>query len=554
MCFTLQASAQTIIAESFDNATFPPTGWQSVATSYTGGSGQQAWYRVTAGTYPTCSPHSGAGMASYNIFSIYSGSKTELRTPALNFSTFTSGSRMVSFWMYRDGGYLSYNEGVNVYVNTTATVTGGTLLGTVNRATNMTPIETGGNGWYQYSFLVPNSFSGTTNYIIFEGYSDYGNNEFIDDIDIFNFVPCPVTSGLALTARTSTSANLTWNAVPGSAGYEYVIDQSATAPVTTPTFTATPGVNKTGLTPATTYYLHVRNRCTPTGSGPGNISQWTDFQFSTYPPCTAPTGFATKNLTAYSAIITWRKLISATSYDYLVDQDRNDPISSTGLFNTTDSFDAVNGLLEDTKYYVHIRANCAGSEQSPWALDSFTTPLVCRAPEVKVTYVNTENAVAYWEAIPTATKYEFVISKSGITPPNGTEISQTYQNLSALNPGTIYYVYVRSQCTSQGVDDKSEWGKASFATWALGVKDINSDNFNMEAYPNPAKNTLNININGAVSTGAQLLITDITGKILYSQPAKTNENQIDIHKLSAGIYFVKYHDRDNQQTIKFAKQ
>jgi hypothetical protein len=111
--FAVQASAQTILTESFDNTTFPSAGWQSIATTYTGGSGQQAWYRVTSGSSPTCSPHSGAGMASYNIYSIYSGSKTELRTPALNFSGYV-GQRMVSFWMYRDNGYLGYNEGVVV--------------------------------------------------------------------------------------------------------------------------------------------------------------------------------------------------------------------------------------------------------------------------------------------------------------------------------------------------------------------------------------------------------------------------------------------------------
>ncbi len=173
-----------LLTESFDNTTFPPTGWTRTS------SGTLTWARLTAGVFPSQSPHSGAGEANFNSWYVSSGS-ADLVTPAISFVGGTG--IQVSFWMYRDNGYLSTADKVDVYVNTSATSTGGTLLGTVNRATNLTPTVSA-NGWNQYTFVVPSTFTTATNYIIFKGTSQFGNDIFIDDVSIDN----PVCGGTPL--------------------------------------------------------------------------------------------------------------------------------------------------------------------------------------------------------------------------------------------------------------------------------------------------------------------------------------------------------------------
>ncbi|MGQ9819711.1 MAG: immunoglobulin domain-containing protein [Candidatus Kapaibacteriales bacterium] len=161
-----------IYCESFDATTFPPTGWQTFTTR---GTSTRVWERVTSGTSPTCSPHSGAGMAYYNSYSISSNNAAALVTPLVDLSQRGSYPAKVRFWMYRDPGYSSNPDSVIVYINTSASTSGATRLGAVHRYYSSA-------GWQSFEFSIPSSFNGNTNYIIFEALSGYGNNMFIDDV------------------------------------------------------------------------------------------------------------------------------------------------------------------------------------------------------------------------------------------------------------------------------------------------------------------------------------------------------------------------------------
>src|SRR6185312_2392034 len=162
----------------FDAATFPPAGWNSTI-----GSGTYNWAQTTSGSNPSCSPHSGSGMAEYQSFNASVGSNAQMTVSPLDFSIYSTGINVVSFWMYRDDGYSSNPDQVSVYINTTPSIKRSTTLGTINRSKDLSPAVSA-NGWYQYSFTIPASYSGTVNYIIFDAVSAYGNNMFIDDISI----------------------------------------------------------------------------------------------------------------------------------------------------------------------------------------------------------------------------------------------------------------------------------------------------------------------------------------------------------------------------------
>jgi|GEM_PF-6660203 len=211
-------------SESFDGTTFAPIGWENFRTAGTGNPG--TWNRVTAGTLPTCTTHSGAGMARYNSYSYATGTRGELVTPPLNVGD--GDTYKLKFWMFRDSGYpAKTQEVVNVYVNTEPLSAGGTLLGTISRYYDLPPVEPTANQWYEYIF----TFTGTEadKYVIFEAVSEYGNNMFIDDVSVQLIdppaAPIPTYPANYATGLPQAGFDFTWapDLVNGDAPSYYVL-------------------------------------------------------------------------------------------------------------------------------------------------------------------------------------------------------------------------------------------------------------------------------------------------------------------------------------------
>ena len=160
-----------ILSQSFDAVTFPPAGWTRII-----GTGTFNWERATNGTYPTCTPHTGAGMIFYNSYTATSGFYATLITPVVNL-TGNTGFHAVKMWMYHDPGYTSDPDRVEILVNTTPSLTGAALIGTVNRYNAVA-------SWTEHAFAIPAIYSTTTNYILFKAVSSFGNNIYVDDISV----------------------------------------------------------------------------------------------------------------------------------------------------------------------------------------------------------------------------------------------------------------------------------------------------------------------------------------------------------------------------------
>lgn len=212
--------SQVNYTESFDGTTFVPTGWTNLLVS-----GTNTWTRVTVGSFPTQTPHSGAGEAQFNSFSV-SGGVRSLVSPVINYANRASAATSISFWMYRDNGYNTTADKIDVYMNTAANLTGATLIGTVNRAIGLTPTVTV-SGWYQYSFTVPTSLNTATNYFILKATSAYGNNIFIDDVAWTAFPP-PYIDMMA-TALISPNGN--FNCFSNNQSVSLQIKNNGSAPI-----------------------------------------------------------------------------------------------------------------------------------------------------------------------------------------------------------------------------------------------------------------------------------------------------------------------------------
>ncbi len=262
-------NAQTIFTTDFANATFPPSvaAYAPVVAASSWAVSGSGLSRVTSGTSPTCSPHSVPGMLRYNSYNIVTGNASFI-SPVLNFTT-PGANYTVSFWMYRDNGYAASADKLDVYVNT-SNVAGGTLLGTVNRSRNLSPVV-GSNGWYQYSYSIPISYAGPTNYLIFKFTSAFGNNCFVDDIVLTQTIPppcsgtptttasgpatvCPNTAfTLSCTPVAGTGVTYQWKSASNIAGpYNNIVG------ATSASYTVASGI-------ASTTYYQVYTTCTASG-------------------------------------------------------------------------------------------------------------------------------------------------------------------------------------------------------------------------------------------------------------------------------------------------
>ncbi|MFI5149260.1 MAG: T9SS type A sorting domain-containing protein [Bacteroidia bacterium] len=218
--------SQTTYSESFD-ASFRPPGWGGAAIV-----GTYDWTQYTTGA------HTGAACAMFDSYDAAVGDYATLITPSFSLCASTA-AHTVSFWMFRDSyTYTTDADYIQVYVNTSATLTGATSLGVVNRLYTSAPAVGVANTWYQYTYTIPAGFNGAANFVIFQAVSDYGNSMYIDDVSWVSD-PCPtgpandfcsgaipVTCGNTYVGSTATATTINdptafCGTTPGAAGVFY---------------------------------------------------------------------------------------------------------------------------------------------------------------------------------------------------------------------------------------------------------------------------------------------------------------------------------------------
>lgn len=280
-CFAIGVRAQSILSESFNVSTTtstPPTGWTVSSSGSTNGCFGTDINQVVSGGFvcstspqPNPSPHSGSGMGGYNSWDIYAGGYSELVSPSLNFSSL--GTNTFSIWVYNQQAYYG-DDSIRFYVNTSPTSAGGYLLDAM--VPNYSPPTT---GWTLYSYNIPTTFTGTTNYIIIRCVSDYGYDILFDDVDVTHNPPTPCTGTPAAPSISNTAYNpasplcsgssVTLNGVDpnfptiGGLTYQWQYASSSTGPWTNVSFGT--GANtrfyNTGSL-STSYYFRMTTTCT----------------------------------------------------------------------------------------------------------------------------------------------------------------------------------------------------------------------------------------------------------------------------------------------------
>ena len=168
---TINVIAHNFVAEGFNDSTFPPTGWQNVIVQ-----GTHNWQRVITGTNPNCTPYEGNGMITYPNWSATLGNSARLISPpsVLGNSPTTCS---LKFFMYHDPAYPGGQYGPDsVKIEYSNDDTNFHRIAAFRR---YEPTE----GWVEHTVAL-GSLTGTV-YIGILGYSQYGNNSYLDYIRMY---------------------------------------------------------------------------------------------------------------------------------------------------------------------------------------------------------------------------------------------------------------------------------------------------------------------------------------------------------------------------------
>ncbi|MRR08606.1 T9SS type A sorting domain-containing protein [bacterium] len=155
--------------EGFEAGVVPPTDWTQVDVSGTNGN----WLVANSGQgHPAHAPHGGTYQAYFNSWSCSSGNQTRLISPKINLS---APNCRLGLWLYHETGYSTAADSLFIEISNDGGSTWSVL---------------GGHRRYESTVRWENilyglaAYAGDTVQIGLRGYSRYGNDIFVDDVEV----------------------------------------------------------------------------------------------------------------------------------------------------------------------------------------------------------------------------------------------------------------------------------------------------------------------------------------------------------------------------------
>lgn len=347
-----------------------------------------------------------------------------------------------------------------------------------------------------------------------------------------------VPIGLATSNITGTTAILTWTAVAGATSYAVQYKLATSGSWTTAGTSTSATYNLTNLTANSAYNWQVKTDCSnfsstanfTTGSGGGGGGGGT---------CNAPTGLGAASIGATSASLIWNGVGGANTYTVQY------KVSSSSLWVTAGTTASTSLLLQNlsanTNYNWQVKANC-----SSWSTASnFSTPNgggggTCNPPAtLNNNTVGSTYAVISWSSVSGATNYTLQIKLA-----NGNNwftlgaVSVTSVVISGLQPGTSYHWRVKANCSDYSAAKlltTNNFGGGGLGNLSQPMLVENAEMGNLELFPNPASDVLNLHFVGEISQQHQVLVTDAMGRVVSDQSFQPT---LDLTAFAPGVYFV----------------
>lgn len=572
--------SQATNTEGFESTTFLPSGWSAVGTS-------NLWSRRTTGTFPTCNPFGGVSMVRFSSRAQTAGTNQTISTPVIDYSSRGNSNAYISFYIYRDAGSVN-GDSLSLYINTSASLSGAVHFGTVARYTRLSvPDTVAFDGWYKYSFNVPSSFKGNTNYILIKGVSQNGYNLYIDDFE-WNSFPnqCSGTPGagtinssVGIICNGGGSANLSLSGqTTGVSGlsYQWKNATSASGPWTNVGNNST--TLNTGNITSNQYY-----RCVVSCSYSGLSDSTPDLKI-TVKTTNSPQVIVLPNNASFCAGTGGAKLVASGASTYVwtpaagLSSTSSDTVyaapnvSTTYTVRGTDTAGCtaqatanvtlrqsptVNIVSPDTNMCltdsVQLTAQTGGGGNTySWSPSGKTSAGIFAKPAVSTRYTvtvtngfgckgtasRTVNVVqkprAKFEVNIVNRTYSFTDSST-----NATSVFYDFGDGNSSNSRNPVYTYsFTGTHTIMMVAYNPPCGNDTFYRTFNVSSIVSVHNPSFSLYPVPAKDILHVMFNSANSQPIGLY--DLSGRLLLEvQAAGETQIEIDLSTLSPGLYSVR---------------
>jgi hypothetical protein len=406
---------------------------------------------------------------------------------------------------------------------------------------------------------------------------------------------CNAPTGLSATAITSSSATLNWNAVGGASSYNIQYRIVGTGTWTSATST-TNSKSLSGLTASSAYECQVQTVCA------GGTSAFTaSLNFSTsVASCSVPGSVTAGSITNTGATISWGSVAGALSYQL------NWKLASSGTYTTISGITSTSynltGLTSCIAYNYQVRTVCSAGTSAFSNAGTFTTSgcavTYCTSRGNNTTYEyiskvalgsisntsgnnsgygnftalstslagGTSNTITLTPGFAGTSYREYWkvyidYNKNGVFTDAGENVATTNSTTvvsasftvpaTALNGATRmrvqmqYNAYPGTSCSVYTYGEVEDYtvnitGNAQ-RPMAL---EASTDYFgNLNLFPNPANEFVNVSFNASSAGIASIRIVDMIGKVMMADQVSVAEGNnlltIDMARFGNGIYFVE---------------
>ena len=259
--------------------------------------------------------------------------------------------------------------------------------------------------------------------------------------------------------------------------------------------------------------------------------------------------FAVSQVTGSTVLATWTSTPGVTWY-----QLRYKPVSSsTWSPSITQSAPTnqkyVTGLNSNTQYEIQIKGFCGSNVTGgPWSTSAiFTTDAPCNTPTgLTVSNITNTNATLNWNPAVGAAYYGIRYKKTSASVWTMGTSTPTMKLLTGLTPGAQYEFQVQSYCgtpTPGPYTASIVWTQATTIPPTAGGKIVGTEEeliSNVNIYPNPTSNVLNIDLMVIESSNTIIKVLDMSGRLIKQTQVKSekglNPITIDLSELASGIY------------------
>jgi len=259
-----------------------------------------------------------------------------------------------------------------------------------------------------------------------------------------------------------------------------------------------------------------------------------------------------------------------TLYDYTIIDASNNPdfgtTSGGGIFHygdtcylTAEPFEGYKFVVwtedgEEVSYDPYYHFEVDGDRD---LVGNFAEDVNCSSPiNLYVDELTETSALLHWTPSGDEQEWDLLWGKTGFdTISEGELVSGLVDHLyflDGLNAGAGYDYYVRAICSDE---EHSSWSSVfTFTTWYVGINDHSQDG-QIQIYPNPTDNFLNISLDGNIDTPIKYSIINGIGVVQFEGKVVDYKNfSIDLLGLPQGIYFLHLNFNNKSYTRVLIKK